>query len=339
MPLRSLTLALAGTLLLAPAAAQAAQRSRQSVLVVRSLPAGAQVLLDGVPSGVTPRSFSGIGPGGHQVELRMAGRKPANRQVRVRRGERRVVHATLAPADRLAPRDRQRRGQAIAATARRWYEWTRAVQLGTMIPGVAGVQSLGTITVDPSTELFCQWTTAQDEEGNTVVNVQCFLDPEHTQPAGAVTATLAATSLGVRFDFTAGPVAGLDGDLSVRPDSGSGTRITGTGSFSDDSSWTLDYGVTLTGSGFSTAGTVDVTAPDGTTSHWELAGGLEGADWHVTSSDGTTLEMHSEPDGSGSGSLQVTATGEELASFTWTPEGVVTVTYPDGTTEEIPIQG
>lgn len=341
MQLRSFLLAAAaGTLLLAPTGAQAARRGGRSVLVVRSSPAGAQVLLDGVPAGVTPGSFPGIGAGAHQVQLRLAGRKPVSRSIRIRRGERKVVHAALAPAGPLPTRDREQRKQAIAAAARRWYEWTRAVQVGTAAPGVASAQGISEGTFpDPSTGLFCQWTTAQDEEGNEVVTVQCFLDPDCTQPAGAITATLLDRSLDVDFGFTAGPLSGLAGDLSVRSDAGAGTRVTGSGKFSDDSSWSLDYRLTLAGGGFASNGTLDVTAPDGASSHWELTGGPDGADWHVTSSDGTTLDMHTNPDGSGSGSLRLTATGEELASFTWTPEGVVTVTYPDGTSEEISVSG
>jgi hypothetical protein len=66
------------------------------LLVVTSLVAGAQVIIDGVRAGIVPVERR-VSSGGHQVEVRSEGYSPFRSEVTVSPGQRRLVSIELEP--------------------------------------------------------------------------------------------------------------------------------------------------------------------------------------------------------------------------------------------------
>ena len=66
------------------------------ILSVESRPAGAAVLIDGKPRGVTPATIEGLAPGDYRVNLSLAGYQPFAATVRVVAGERTRAAASLS---------------------------------------------------------------------------------------------------------------------------------------------------------------------------------------------------------------------------------------------------
>lgn len=66
------------------------------ILIVESRPAGAAVMIDGQPRGVTPATIEGLAPGDYRVNLSLAGYQPFATTVRVVAGERTRAAASLS---------------------------------------------------------------------------------------------------------------------------------------------------------------------------------------------------------------------------------------------------
>ena len=65
-------------------------------MIVESRPAGAAVMIDGKPRGVTPATIAGLAPGDYRVNLSLAGYQPFATTVRVVAGERTRAAASLS---------------------------------------------------------------------------------------------------------------------------------------------------------------------------------------------------------------------------------------------------
>ena len=63
--------------------------------MVDSRPAGAAVLIDGRPAGVTPLSLAGLAPGTYSVRIERPGYRAVTTSVDVKAGERARVAARL----------------------------------------------------------------------------------------------------------------------------------------------------------------------------------------------------------------------------------------------------
>ena len=101
-PSRSLEIRLTATAAAAPRSASAAvgrsgaAGAATGILSVESRPAGAAVLIDGKPRGVTPATIEGLAPGDYRVNLSLAGYQPFAATVRVVAGERTRAAASLS---------------------------------------------------------------------------------------------------------------------------------------------------------------------------------------------------------------------------------------------------
>ena len=78
-------------------------------LAVTSTPAGGQILLDGLPVGMTRASSDDVVPGPHVVEVRLDGYRLFSQQVNVQAGTVTSVQADLQPAAPPPPASRRRR--------------------------------------------------------------------------------------------------------------------------------------------------------------------------------------------------------------------------------------
>ena len=77
------------------AAAPAAAAAREGSLNVESRPAGARVIFDGRPVGVTPLVLPGLAPGTYTVRVELDGYQPVTASARIVAGERARVAVTL----------------------------------------------------------------------------------------------------------------------------------------------------------------------------------------------------------------------------------------------------
>ena len=98
-PSRSIEIGL--TAAVPPSASAIAGRSgvagaATGTLSVESRPAGAAVMIDGKPRGVTPATIAGLAPGDYRVNLSLAGYQPFATTVRVVAGERTRAAASLS---------------------------------------------------------------------------------------------------------------------------------------------------------------------------------------------------------------------------------------------------
>ena len=71
--------------------------SNMGQIRVQSTPAGAQVTLDGTPSGKTPCDLPSVNAGKHLVELALPGHTPAKADVEIQAGQTRNLQLTLTP--------------------------------------------------------------------------------------------------------------------------------------------------------------------------------------------------------------------------------------------------
>ena len=94
-PARSGTASATGSSTPAPARPRPASAASGS-LTVDSRPAGATVVIDGQPRGVTPLTIDALAPGDHRVSLSLAGYQPFATTVRVVAGERTRAAASLS---------------------------------------------------------------------------------------------------------------------------------------------------------------------------------------------------------------------------------------------------
>lgn len=92
-------------------------KKRDTGFAINSLPAGAEIVIDGVPAGkLTPAQVTGVSPGVHKIELRMGGETgyelqvlvPENTVLQLPMAELSKGEASAADAEEPAPRRRSR---------------------------------------------------------------------------------------------------------------------------------------------------------------------------------------------------------------------------------------
>ncbi len=328
-----LVLCLLAVLPLPPAPAHAAGKARLRVV---SRPARAAVRINGQARGKTPLTLRGLAPGEYTLELRRAGYLPWTRTLPLKPNVKTTVRARLA-RDPAADAERARRRRIARTEAARAVAWQKLGLLPASPrlkgPGLLGGQAP---QKDPISGLYTTLSFDLDDELNLVIRVLYFLDAAGTRKAGEMTVVNTGDWQTVEFSFTGGDLAGASGRLEG-PSTPQSVTLDGTITLPDGTPARTHIETTLTGDTFQMVGTVDADNSDGTTSHWEVRGRGENGRFEITTSDGSTLVIQVNPDGSGQGTLTRSDTGEVLARFSWSRTGEGEIVYPDGRRETFSI--
>jgi len=108
--------------------------SKRAILVVHSQPTGADILLDGLPSGRTPSRFI-LNPGVHTLEVATRGHSAVTQQLQLEMGRTHTVRVTLIPKLTESLIDSKRPRQAHRAPG--WIKWV-VLGTGVVVGGVGG---------------------------------------------------------------------------------------------------------------------------------------------------------------------------------------------------------
>lgn len=315
--------------------ADAASR-RKATLEVRSTPAGAQVTVDGGVRGVTPLTIRGLSAGRHELVITRAGYSPSRQEVTLRAGKRKLLKVRLSEVVLLDPAEKERRRTAasgvtpplgqIGVLSRMFLSSSGFSDLG----GFARVA--GQAVQDPVSGMWVVTSIDFDEFGNLVITADYFLDESLTQPAGGFTIIADGLNATATYAFTAGDLAGQTGTLVATVQDLQHIALQAAGEMPGGWSYSGDFNAALTQTGFSLSGTVTLIDPNDGTTDWIVEMTLNGADF--TGQVGTIqVTAHFNQDGSGEATLTDVASGEVLATVTWTVDGTATITYSDGSTE------
>jgi hypothetical protein len=308
------------------APAQAASKAKATSLSVTSNPSGAAVWLDGDRVGRTPLKLNHVVPGEHTVVLSLPNRQLTSRKVNVKRGRNAPLNVRLSRATPLQAGEKELRLMALSEGQHeaRFYE----------LLGTLGSPDFGGFP-DELFDLPSTFTMETDEEGNSIETTTWYLDPELTQVAGVMTSVLHLDlSTVTDYSFTAGPLAGASGHSSLTFEGEDDLVLDSVALLQDGTRIESHYEMNLSlDDGMRFLGSAVVSAPDGRTAHWEVVSNISGSHLFLKTLDGLVLEITTNPDASGSGWL-LDADGTPLEVFSWNSDGVGTITYSDGTTEE-----
>ena len=332
----------AGLLALSCCLPAAAKPSRPATLSGKSTPAGAAVSVDGYPEGQTPDVVQGLAPGSHIVTVTASGYQSLSRTVKLRSGQHLSLKLKLTTAPVVTPDQKDARRAYVRSQSARIRDARAAGLMSFTTPGLLGDLGLGlggggASGADPTTGLYSSVDFGIDDSGDVTLTVSYFLDEALTQPAGQLVLDLGLTTVTETYSFTAGPLAGASGQLTIVPTSDTAMTLTADGTNPDGSTFHAVYTVTLTDTNAVLTGTVDTTV-NGTTTHWTITATATGQEFRATTSDGYTLDLRANADGSGTGTL-TDGTNTVLATFTWDASGNGTITYSDGSAETFSLWG
>ena len=333
---RRLLLVLFVLLVLTPFRGVEAAGRRKATLEVRSTPSGAQVTVDGVARGATPLTIRGLAPGAHALVIARAGYSPVQQGVSLRRGKRKLVKVRLERVTALDRAEKDRRRGAVAGAAA---PLGHIGVLNRMFLGSSGfttggplARTEGEATLDPVSGMWVVTSLDFDDAGNLVITVTYYLDEALTEPAGGFTIVADGVNAIATYAFTAGDLAGQSGTLIATVTDLTHVGIQAQGVMPGGWSYTGDFAVVITQSGFTLNGTIVLTDPDGGTTEWQVSMTLDGATFTGTVA-GIEVVAHFNADGSGDATLTDASTGDVLALLVWEADGTAIITYSDGTSE------
>ncbi len=307
-------------------------------LQVESKPGGATVMVNGVPAGSTPLLLSGLQPGKVDVVVGATGYALWSKTVKVKDGKTAKVKAKLKKPKTLTPEAKAGARAALAQNAALSAEWKSLIRLATGLYGELDF-GFGGFGRGPAAAAF------YSEAGYYIdvslaggfpdleLTADFYLDEGLTEPAGQMTLVTDSLSLVADYSFTAGTYAGSAGHLEGESSGLLDLAVTGSGAFSDGTTWAADLTVSLLDEELAFRGDLDLTYADASTAHWDIEGSITGSDVLISTSSGYALDLHLNPDGSGGGTVMGPDSSTPLAVISWDADGAGTIVYSDGTTE------